>query len=388
MFKSIWMVLFFAMTQAAAIAADAAPAAPDVVFLKDGSKLAGRIASMTGGVMWLETGFAGTLQIKAEAVQGITSTRKLLFALPGGERVAGTPSYDAASGQKLTNTSFGDVTLKDAKIDAVWSAHSPAPIPAGANAQIAAVQQEYEKKMEAAKAEHAKELAAAKAENAKLAKPWSTRLEIGLTGTTGNNENISFRGRAETKRITPDDRTYLYIEGNYASKNGERSKNEIFGGVKFEVDITKMLFAYGKLELEYDEFENLDLRSTATGGLGLFLIRKDEQELKVRAGAGYQHEAFDDGTNTDNAVLEAGYDYRIDINKWLRFTHSLTYYPILDDPMKNYRLDIVTGVEVPLGKDENWKLKAGVHNEYNAEPRPGIDRLDTSYFLNLVYDLP
>ncbi len=37
-------------------------------------------------------------------------------------------------------------------------------------------------------------------------------------------------------------------------------------------------------------------------------------------------------------------------------------------------------------KDEAWKVRLSVRNQYDNVPRPGIEKLDTSYLLNLVYD--
>jgi hypothetical protein len=38
-------------------------------------------------------------------------------------------------------------------------------------------------------------------------------------------------------------------------------------------------------------------------------------------------------------------------------------------------------------KAPGWKLKMGVHNEYNSEPGLGIQKLDTTYFTRLILDL-
>ena len=45
-------------------------------------------------------------------------------------------------------------------------------------------------------------------------------------------------------------------------------------------------------------------------------------------------------------------------------------------------------LELPLSKKVDWKIKAGVKNDYNSMPGPEADRrLDTFYFVNLVWEL-
>ena len=345
---SVMIAVMFAAS-AAALAADdkkdaPAPAPPpDVVDLKDGSRLLGEIVSQKDGVLTLKTQFAGEVKIKADAIKGVTSPRPLRFIPPQGESVVGPSKVDPQRGQVVTPPSGPEVVVQP------WKEIVDPAIPPPS--------------------------------------PWSARLEIGVLGSTGNTESFNFHGRAEANRVEPDDRLKLYTEGNYATQNGVKSKNEYFAGVRYDKDLDKSWFVYGKGEAEYDEFEQLSYRLTATGGIGYFFIREKTLELKGRVGAGYQHETFFGGATTDRPVAEAGYDFRIDLWEWLRFTNGFTYYPSLLDPAHDYRAIMETAGEVPLVTGGQWKVRAGMRNEYNASPRPGVERLDTTYFLNLVYDL-
>lgn len=320
----------------------------DEVYLTDGSKLVGTVQRMDDKELVMTTGFAPELKIKPELVAGVTSDRELAVTLSNGERVVGVPVYTAEGGQKVTGTETGDVAVTDNRIATIKDENAPVPPPPGP--------------------------------------AWTARVEFGLTGSTGNTERNAFRGRAEANRKTDRDRLLLFLEGNYAEQSGERSQNEVFGGAKYEIDLDQKWFAFARQDLEYDEFENLDLRSTTTAGLGRFFIRKEDHELKARGGVGYQYEMFDDGTREDDVILELGYDYRVDLHKYFRFTHSLTYFPALEDPLHDYRVRAETAGEVPLGSVQNWKLRAGMRNDYDGNPQPGVENLDTTYFLNLVYD--
>jgi putative salt-induced outer membrane protein YdiY len=365
------------------------PLRADQVLLDDDSRIVGQINRLGPDGLVIETNFAGTLTIPAKKVASIRTDGPVTVALEGGDRATGR--LQVVDGrQQITGTAFGDVTVDRAKIVGLWTPGESSP-------EVIAREQALQRELAQTRAEHQAEIAATReAHQAQAAEyqqtlenyrdPWSGRFELGLSGDTGNNERMAFRGAAEARREVENERLTIYGSGNYARENGERTENEILGGARLERDISDRWFAYGRGELEFDEFENLDLRSVVGAGVGYFFIREDDHELRGRAGVGYMHESFDNGVSTDQGIVDLGYDYRIDLNDWLRFTHSLTYLPTFDEPTSDYRLVAETAGEVPLSKDKAWKLRAGMRNEYDAMPTPGVERLDTSYFLNLVYD--
>jgi len=350
----------------------------DTVRLKDGSTLIGEVQRLVDGRLTIETGFAGALDIPVDQLAGLTTEGKRTVALDTGDRLVGRLVH-ADSEQRLVDTAFGEVTIEPNRIDGLWSPDAPAP-------QTREMRERHEAEVAEIEQRHEQQVAELTERQQAYEQPWSFRLEAGLNGETGNNERLAFNGRAEARREYPDERMNIFAQGRFAEENGERSANEIKGGWKLEVDVSERWFVFGKLGLEFDEFEDLDLRATVSSGVGYFFIQEEKQELTGRAGLGYQHESFDDDTSEDQAVAEFGYDYRLDVNSWLRFTHGLTYYPTFEDPIGDYRVEAETAGELPLSGDEQWKLRLGMRNEYDANPQPGIENLDTYYFLNVVYD--
>lgn len=335
----------------------AASAQADAVLLVDGSRLIGQVQRLADGTLTVKTDFAGVLEIEAAKVKGVFTDRPLAVQLKTGDRAVGTMRFAAETGQTIgvdgrpvTAPEFGEIT-------AIWPPDEDSP-----------------------------EVVALKAVQAEKTGKWSLRVEAGLNGQTGNTERIGFNGRIDTRFKTDKERLNIYAQGRFGRENGVRTVNEILGGAKLEVDVSDRWFAYGQTELEFDEFENLDLRTTVTAGMGYFLIKEEDQDLKLRAGAGYMHESFDDGTMQDQGVLELGVEYRKQINDRLLFTHGTTYFPSLDS-LGDYRLRIENAIELALNKSKTAKLKAGVRNEYDARPQPGVDRLDTFYFMNLLAEI-
>jgi putative salt-induced outer membrane protein YdiY len=249
-------------------------------------------------------------------------------------------------------------------------------------------------------------------------KIWAGRAEFGLNGQTGNKERIDVRAGIDMNRKAESWRLNLYIKGQYAEANSERAANEVMAGTRAEWDITERTYVFGKFDLEHDEFEDLEIRATATTGLGHFFVKKEKIELKGWLGAGYEHERFERDpepiptdlptpttpleslqriaqltrsnssitTTTDEVIAEVGYSYWQDLNKNFRFKNGITYYPAVDDPFKDYRITADTALEFPVGDAVAWTIRAGVRNEYDAIPQEQVDKLDTTYYLNLGYN--
>lgn len=350
MTRAFLALLLFTLATPAVLHADA-------LYLKDGSTLVGKVTKVFEGKVNITTDFAGELTIDAEKIAGIKTDEPLTVHLESGERAVGALEYDPATQQqRVTGELAGPVATPIVSVARAWPAGAADPA-----------------------------IAAAEAEAARQRGKWAVHMELGINGQTGNSEIVNVNGRGSLKRTTPNDRLTIYAQGRLSRDNGETTAREILGGAKYEVDITKRLFAYGGFELENDEFEMLDLRVTVTGGLGYFIIREENTELKFRAGLGFQHESFQDGTDSQEPIGELGIDFQHDINEWLRFTHSTTVYPVLDD-FGEFRAVMENAAELPLSSDKMWKLRLGIRNQYDSEPAGGADRLDTFYFANVGVD--
>lgn len=326
----------------------------DEVILRDGSRLIGQVKSIDNGKLVIQTGFAGELTVDVGQVVGVTTDSDKVIQLESGDRAVGPMTFDEGHGQSVHAEDVGQVSTPLDRVTAVWEP-----------------------------GEHSPEQRAA-AKLAEEAEPkWTGQLEVGLDGQSGNTEKLGFFGRAEAKRTTPTERTLFFLQGRYSEENSVRSINEIMGGMNMEVDVSDERFVFGRVRLEFDEFENLDMRAKVSGGLGHFFIREDGEELKGRAGIGYQNESFMNGTTEDQAIGELGVDYVKEVAPWLEFTHSTTYYPTFDQ-LSDFRIAMENAAEFPLVAGPDWRLRVGLRHEYDAMPQGGIDRLDTYYFINML----
>lgn len=338
--------------------AEGEAAAPDRVLLTDGSSLMGTVEILADGKLVIHTDFAGKLEIPAEKVKSVQSGGRVNVALKTGDRLVGMMKQAADGSKSTVESGIGPVSVTPDQVTAIWPEGKPSP----------------------------EELAAEK-KIAEMKPKWIAILEGGVTATEGNTDTLAGRAKGELRRTTAVDMLKFYTSVDYGEQNDDRNRNEYIAGVRYEASFEKIerLFWYLRGELEYDEFENLDLRATAAGGLGYAWIKKPTQDLKTSVGAGYRHQAFRNGDTTDDPILDLGLDYRVDIREWAQFTHSTVYSPSLED-FGDYRLVLDTALAFPIGKTENWKFKTGVKNEYNSDPQPGFDRLDNTYYANILVE--
>ncbi len=325
----------------------ASGAAPDEVRTTGGSVLVGRVVSIAGGTLTIETEFGGVVPIPMANVAAVTTDEPRTVRVGATHETQGTLRVE--DGRQLLVKSDRYQPLSLAHLTVLQDLGVPIVEPPRAN--------------------------------------WTGRAELGLTGKSGNTDRIDARALVSATRTGERDRLMLTLRGAYAEVEGARSQNEVMGTQIYERDVSPRLFVFEKLELEYDEFENLDLRATLTGGLGYFLLRSERQELKVRGGLAYQHEEFSNGVSTseDSFLAEFGYDYRLDVSKWFRYTSRFGYYFEPAD-VDEWRIDAENAAEIPLSQKSGWKLKFGVRNEYDNTPQPGIEELDTTYYTSLVYN--
>ena len=336
-----------------------AVAVGDVITTADGSRLVGTIERVEGGKLTLVTEIAGTLVIEVAKVTSIESTGPMNVELNSGDRLIGAVA--AGDSGSVVKTAVGDLNVGISQIQSVWPEGADSP-------EVIAERKRSEEEIAAYKPK------------------WGLTIEGGARRTEGNTDTMSANGKFEIRRKTKADLLKMYVAANYEEENKQRTENEYRGGAIYENNITDRWYWYARTELEHDEFENLDLRTTIAAGLGYYWIKKDEHELKTRTGIGYRHETYmDDGGNEDDVVADLGLDYRVDIAPWLQFVQSTTYTPSLEY-FSRYRIDADTAFSFPLKKDE-WRLKLGMRNEYNSRPDSGRDRLDNTYYANIAMDL-
>ena len=332
----------------------------DVVHTTDGSRFVGTIEQMSDGKLIMVTEIAGRLVIDASKIVAVAADGAVNVEFASGDRLVGTVEVSDDLSSSTVHTALGDISVAANQITSIWPEGTESP-------QLLAVKAEADARVEA------------------MQPDWTMTLEAGGSGTEGNTDTLKARGRLDVTRKTSKDLLNFFLAGDYDEQDDRRTTNEYSGGIRYENSITDRWFWYVRTRLEFDEFEDLDLRSTAAAGGGYYWLKKPDHELKTSLGLGYRHESYKDSRTTDSAVLDLGLGYRLDIAEWVQFTHATVYSPDFQE-FDDYRLDVDTALVFPM-QDDRWKLKVGMRNEYNSRPQPGFDRLDNTYYTSVVLEL-
>lgn len=347
-----------------------APALADTLTLSDGSRLQGTLVRMDATQVWFETAFAGELKIERAQVSGIETDSKVISELGDGSRLVGRLGYQPETGQQVRTELVGEVPVESTQLGAVWRPDQPAP-------EVLA--------MESAREEHRRELEELREKHREPHELWSGEVRVGMAGSDGNTDKNSMNGLVATKRETDFDRLELSLQGRSAEDQGQQTEAEVIGAASLERDFTERWFAFGNTSFERDRFEDMDLRSQLTSGLGYFLIRKPDHEWKSRAGLGYQFEVPENGPNEGEFILSLGYDYWIRLLSGTKVGHKFTYFPTIEQPGTDYRLESEFSVRHPISKDKALDIGFSLRHQYDGLPPVGVKKLDTQYNLNIGY---
>ncbi|GAB4173249.1 MAG: hypothetical protein Kow0020_08430 [Wenzhouxiangellaceae bacterium] len=336
---------------ALALVAVSVNALADEVILDNGSRLVGSIQAISDSALVLDTDWAGTVEIERGRVVGMRTDSDWRVVFDSGERLVGVLKWDEARGQRLESRRVGEIALQS---EAVVSLEAP-------DAPVIPAQPSAAQRADAV---------------------WSGEVSVSVSGASGNTEEFNANPRFTALRETEFDRLKLGLQGRFAEQDGQQTENEIIAAVGLERDFSRRWFALGNVRLERDEIENLDLRANIDLGAGYFVIREPNHEFKPRIGLGVQVEAFEDGQTNEDLVGVLGWDYRLDLNSRWRFTHVIDYRPTFSDPAGAYRIDSEAAF-VTMLNNGRWGISLRLRNEYNADPEPGVESLDTIYSVGL-----
>lgn len=342
--KTISRVYAAILCLAAGLAANQAQA--DTLTLSDGSVLNGQIIRIGGGEITLSTAYAGEITVKQAQVTEIITTEPV-YVQSGPSTVFGTVNT-TTDGVKV-QTDGTELTTQVAEVENVWRAGEMSP------------------------------------QEKALARTWDYSVNFGLAGSSGNTDRFAVLGQGRATMRGPDDRLSFYGSYDRSETDGDLTANEIKGGVDYSRRISSQLGWYVRGELERDDAENLDLRSTAAGGATYMWQNTEAWQLEVRGGLAYRYESFNDGTTNDVPGLDFVLLNTYTFEKAGRFKTVITYNPAFED-FGNFRFFHETVYDIPIGTGDKWKLQVGLANDYTSRPNGDLKKMDTTYFTRFLLE--
>ncbi|MFT4900769.1 MAG: putative salt-induced outer membrane protein YdiY [Lentimonas sp.] len=338
----------------AALLASLSPAIADVVITTDGAKLTGSISRIEAGVIYLDTAYAGTLEIKQALVSSFETEAPLFVRLVSGTTMAG-PVASAADGKIKIISTDGTMETELSRVIASWGPQSEDP-------QIAGLK--------------ARELA--------MSRQWKFKGSLDMLGKSGNTEEFGLGARFDAKLKSPNDELAFFAELEQRETEGATTEDRIAGGISYESFFSEHYGWYVRERLETDKIDNIEFRATTGFGLSYRLINKEKQNLQLRSGLGHRYTGYDNGTeNESSATLDFGLAHSYTYKNVFSMDNVLTYVPSVDD-FGIYTIIHDSGIEFPVGSGQQWSIRMGVKNEYESQPAAD-KKLDTTYYSRMIY---
>jgi cell division septation protein DedD len=319
----------------------------DVVRTIDGAQLTGTITLIDKGVIHLKTAYAGELKIQQDQVASFESDEPRVVRLASGAVMAGPIASDSRGNIRIQSED-GVLETSTTKVAAAWAPSAEDP------------------------------------EVARNRREWRYEASLDLTGKSGNTDKFRLGTSLDAELKGPDDTLAFFFEYEQAEENGNKTEDRAAGGGSYESFFSEVLGWYVRTELETDVIDNIKLRSTSAGGLSYRIINNDHQTLIGRSGLGYRYTAFDDNSEDESsATLDFGLAHTYRFNEVFKMKNDLTFVPAIGD-FSNYRVVHDSGIEIPVGSGDNWKIRMGIKNEYESEST-AQEKLDTSYYTRMIY---
>jgi putative salt-induced outer membrane protein YdiY len=316
----LFAALLFAQTAASAA----------VVTLKNGDRITGEVVESNGTSVRVKTEFLGEVEISWDAVTAIESSDPLHVSSSDGQVLVG-PVATRGDSFQVTSANSGTVTVPKAQIAYVRNEAS----------QLA-----YEAEVE-------------RLRNPKLTDFWRGYFDANLALTSGNAETKTFANAAGATRETTRDTIKLYFTSLFAenSTTGDRlvTANAIRGGSRYELNVNDKMFTYGFVDLEYDEFQSLDLRNVLGGGFGYHVAKNDRMRFDVFGGGAFNQEFFSNDITRRSAEVTVGEEFNYTLTDRTSFNERLTFYPNLTNTGE-YRLQFDTGLVTDVFRWMSWNV--------------------------------
>ena len=319
----------------------------DLVTLKNGDRISGLIIESDREAMTMKTEFLGEVKIQWEPIERIQAEQTLFVTDQDGQVLVGPVSTEGARLQVRTKT--GAMWVAKATVQTIHNSEKHAS---------------YEAEIE-------------RLRNPSLLNFWSGYLDTGFNFTGGNSDTRNLTISAKTERKTRRDKITVHATSILAQQRTsgprETTANAIRGGSRYELNLSEKLFTFGFIDLEFDEFQNLDLRNILGGGLGWHLKNTQHLALDFFSGGAFNQEFFSDDITRRSGELVMGQELSHRLTERFSWANRFTFYPNLSQSGE-YRLQFDLSLVSQLYRWFDWQIT--LVDRFLSNPIPGTQKND------------
>ena len=338
----------------------------DQVTLKNGDRLTGTVVKSDGKTLVLHTDAAGDVTLQFAAIQEIKTDQELHVSLKDGK------------------TAVGPVTTTDGKIEIATKASGTVE---AAKDDVTLIRNDAE------------QTAYDKSLHPGLRHGWNGGLNVGFSVARGNSETENLALAFNATHPTLNDKITLYASAIDTTNNlatPSTVANLTQGGLRYDRNVNKKLFAFGAADFMSNALQDLDLRQVYTGGFGFHAIASDKTTLNFLGGINYTHETYSNGAENlpatvpptfvsygktnKFAALTLGEELNQKLGKSTIVTQNLGFFPDLQQTGE-YRMTFNLGTVTKISKWFGWQNQFG--DIYVSNPPTGSKSNDVIFTTGL-----
>ena len=209
--------------------------------------------------------------------------------------------------------------------------------------------------------------------------------ELGFSNNTGNTENTALYAALKLNYAKNNYEFKSLTETNYKSEDGKRTEERYLLDLQnnFFYNEEKSFYSFLGLRLEQNRFEDIELDTTLSAGLGKVLYKSEVAKLSGELGAGYQSTDFKtkniDSESQVVAIAKINYTHKI--NEQVGFEQDLTF----TNGSERKKYESNSALKVKVATKANLKLSYKVR--HNDTPAANTKKTDTQTLITLTYDL-
>jgi len=240
-----WPKLFFTAVCAVSVLT------ADQITLSNGDKITGTVIKKEGATLTIKSEFLGEVSMPWSSVAGLTSDTQLYVVLPTGKQFEGKLITEGTTLQVQTPNQTASSPLSQ-----VTNIRNPAE------------EQKYERLLHPG-----------------WLNLWAGYADLGFALARGNARTTSLTTAFVANRVTTTDKTTLFFNQIYSTARIDgidaSTADAARGGVSYDHNISPRWFFNLQNTDEYDNFQSLDFRFTAGGGLGYHAIKTEHTVLDL-----------------------------------------------------------------------------------------------------------
>ena len=318
----------------------------DQIKTLDGSIINGLVTGISDEEMTIATTFGGDITIPMSEVASIQTEDPLTVRLESGDTSTGSVNT-SESGEISVQGSSSTLNATKDDIRLAW-------LPGEEDPDIVAMRRN-----------------------------WSYRASFDVVGRSGNTDEFTARIGAEAVLEGPHDTLRFNVRHETSEDDGETTARETKIGARYTNFFSEKFGWYTRLELENDEFEDLDLRALYSAGISYKIFDREKHYLHSTTGLAYVYSDFSTGENEQGAGIDLGLTHHYEFDELIILENSLEYIGSVDD-LGSFRIEHDSWIQIPISGGGRWNVRSGITNTYVSDPEPDNEELDTLFYSSVV----